>query len=102
MIQNEAERFYTKCIEYGISINLRNKHLYKECGLRIGTQEISRYGWKDTEMQIIAEILRDIRDSDHFSQDISNRINDLSANKELCYTIAPDCYDIVHSLLHYS
>ncbi len=100
MPEYDAEKFYNKCLDYGVSINLRNKHLYKTCGLRIGTQEISRYGWKDVEMLIIAEILRDIRDNDQFSQDISERINKLSMNKKICYTIEEECYDIIYAQLH--
>lgn len=92
----EANTFYNKCMDYGVSINFRNKQLYKTCGLRIGTQEISRYGWKDNEMLMIAKILRDIRDNDSFSRDISDRINNISANKKLCYTINDDCYDTIH------
>lgn len=81
---------------------MRNKRLYKTCGLRIGTQEISRYGWQDQEMLAIAEILRDIRDNDDFSQDISDRINILSKNKKICYTIENECYNFVYNQLHHS
>ena len=40
----------------------------------------------EKEMFIIAEILRDIRDNVHLSQDISQKINTLSANKKIFYT----------------
>lgn len=102
MSENNAVKFYNKCLDYGVSINFRNKRLYKICGLRIGTQEISRYGWLDAEMHIIAEILRDIRDHNQFSQDISDKINKLSAKKEICYSIENDCYDIIYAQLHHS
>lgn len=102
MPENDAKKFYNKCLDYGVSINFRNKCLYKTCGLRIGTQEISRYGWQNAEMIFIAEILRDIRDYEQFSQDISNRINKLSENKKIFYTIEKDCYDIVYTKLHHS
>lgn len=102
MPKTSAEDFYNKCVDYGISINFRNKHLYKICGLRIGTQEISRYGWKDAEMIMIADILRDIRDSNYILPDISNRINSLSKRKKICYTIENEYYNIVYSQLHYS
>lgn len=102
MPENDAKKFYDKCLDYGISINLRNKHLYKTCGFRIGTQEITRYGWGDDEMSIIAEILRDIRDNDTFSQDISNKINSLSSKKEICFTIDNDYYNKIYSFLHNS
>lgn len=102
MPEDEAKKFYNNCLEYGVSINLRNKHLYKTCGLRIGTQEISRYGWKDDEMIIIAEILRDIRDNDSFSQDISNRITKLSSKKKICFTIEREYYNKIYFPLHNS
>lgn len=102
MLEADAKKFYGKCLDYGVSINFRNKPLYKTCGLRIGTQEISRYGWKDAEMITIAEILRDIRDNNQFSQDISNKINKISANKKICFTMEKDCYDIVYAQLHHS
>lgn len=102
MPENDARKFYNKCLDYGVSINLRNKKLYKTCGLRIGTQEISRYGWNEEEMSIIAEILRDIRDNDFFSQDISNKINIVSANKKICYTFDENYYDMLYTKLHYS
>lgn len=102
MPESEAQKFYNKCLDYGVSINLRNKKLYKTCGLRIGTQEISRYGWKDDEMIMIADILRDIRDNDTFSQDISNRITNLSSKKKICFTIEKDYYNKIYSYLHNS
>ena len=102
MPQNSAEKFYDRCLDYGVSINYRNKYIYKTCGLRIGTQEVSRYGWDNTQMLIIAKILRDIRDNNSFSQDISDRINILSANKQLCYTIEKEYFDIIYNALHYS
>lgn len=102
MPENDARKFYNKCMDYGVSINLRNKKLYKTCGLRIGTQEVSRYGWKENEMSAISEILRDIRDNEHFSQDISNRINRISSNKKICYTFDENYYDMLYTKLHYS
>lgn len=101
MPESDAEKLYNKCLDYGVSINLRNKRLYKTCGLRIGTQEISRYGWQDTEMLIIAKILKDIRDNNEFSQDISDRINKLSMGKKICYAFESDCYDIIYTQLHH-
>jgi glycine hydroxymethyltransferase len=102
MPENDAEKFYSKCLDYGVSINLRNKQLYRTCGLRIGTQEISRYGWNEKEMLIIAEILRDIRDNEQFSKDTSQKINMLSSNKKICFTIENNYYDMIYTQLHHS
>ena len=96
MLESDAREFYDKCLDYGISINVRNKKLYKTCGLRIGTQEITRYGWSEKEMNAIAEILRDIRDTEHFSQDISSKINAISASKRICYTFDENYFDMLY------
>lgn len=100
MLENDARKFYNKCLDYGVSINLRNKELYKTCGLRVGTQEISRYGWNEKEMFTIAKILRDIRDNEYFSQDISDRINKISLNKKICYTFDENYYNKLYTRLH--
>ena len=60
----------------------------------------NRYGWADAEMNLIAEILRDIRDNDTFSQDISQKINSLSSKKEICFTIDNEYYSKIYSYLH--
>ena len=95
-----AIEFYNRCIDYGISLNFRNKQLYKTCGLRIGTQEISRYGWKSEEMILIAKILKDIQDTPFVSMDISNKITVLSKQKEICYTFDENYYNTIYSKLH--
>lgn len=64
-----AKNFSRRCDAYGISINVRNKQLYNPCGLRIGTQEISRYGWAETEMSTISDILKSIRDNEDIIPD---------------------------------
>ena len=102
MVESDAIKFYNKCLDYGISINFRNKKLYKPCGLRIGTQEITRYGWTEKEMNAIAEILRDIRDNEHFSLDISNKINTISASKRIYYTFDENYFDMLYTKLHNS
>ena len=102
MVESDAIKFYNKCLDYGISINFRNKKLYKPCGLRIGTQEITRYGWTEKEMNAIAEILRDIRDNEHFSLDISSKINTISASKRIYYTFDENYFDMLYTKLHNS
>lgn len=102
MKEEEARNFYKKCLDYGVSLNFRDKNLYKTCGIRIGTQEISRYGWKNTEIINIATILRDIRDTTSKSKDISNRIENLSKKKQIHYTIDKQYYNELYQYLHHS
>lgn len=96
-----AKSFSRRCAAYGISINLRNKQLYNPCGLRIGTQEISRYGWAEKEMAAISDILKNIRDNEDIIPDVLEKVNALSKKKKICYTFEKDYYDIVYNQLHY-
>ena len=42
---------------FGISLNKKNKKLFRGNGIRLGVQEVTRYGWDKEEMDIIAQIL---------------------------------------------
>ena len=95
-----AKSLYNKCLVYGVSINLRNKKLYKTCGLRIGTQEITRYGWKEKEMLQIAEIVKEIRDNNEINPEITELICKISSRKNICYTFSKDMFENVYSHLH--
>lgn len=96
----QAQSFYNKCATYGVSLNLRNKPLYHMCGIRIGTQQVSRYKWKEDKMQSIAQILADIYNDTSNPDDIHDRINSLSRNKEIGYTFDQLMYETVFSCLH--
>ena len=97
---SEAKPFVEKCTAYGVSLNLRNKSLYCPCGLRLGTQEISRYGWGEKEMVYIAGIFKNIRDSNEHLPDIQRKINQLSENKRIHFTFEKEYYDILYNSLH--
>lgn len=102
MPYNSAKKLYDKCLNYGVSLNLRNKYLYQTCGLRLGTQEVTRYGWAEKEMKKIASLFRDIQKTDHSILHISEKINDLVKNKSIHYTLDHTYIDALKSVLHNS
>lgn len=53
-------RIYDNSIRLGITLNKKHKELFKGCGIRLGTQEIARYGWPVEAMVQVAEIISEI------------------------------------------
>lgn len=50
-------RIYNNSIRVGITLNKKQKKLFKGYGIRLGTQEIARYGWPVESMEQVAEII---------------------------------------------
>ena len=44
----------------GITLNGKEKRLFGGCGIRLGLQEVSRYGWGREEMQVLAKIFAEL------------------------------------------
>ena len=55
--KEEAYNFYINSKKYNISLNLKNKRLFNNYGIRIGTQQIARYNWQEAEIIQLAELL---------------------------------------------
>lgn len=95
------ENFMNHCREFGISLNARYKRLYHGQGIRIGVQEVTRYGWGKEKMGEIAEILTMLRRTDIDSKKLEHRISLLTNHREIHYTF--DCetekrmYDVLHN-----
>ncbi len=51
------DSFFNRSNQFGVSLNKKNKKLFRGSGIRLGVQEVTRYGWGVSEMNIIAEIL---------------------------------------------
>lgn len=60
----QMNRIYTNSIRLGITLNKKQKKLFKGYGIRFGTQEIARYGWPVESMIQVAEIIHEISKED--------------------------------------
>ncbi|WP_139904170.1 NTP transferase domain-containing protein [Clostridium thermarum] len=54
------DRIYENSIRFGVTLNKKHKKLFRGYGIRLGTQEIARYGWPKDSMQTIADIICEI------------------------------------------
>ncbi|EBF5746980.1 hydoxy methyltransferase, partial [Listeria monocytogenes] len=53
----DLDTFYKNATFHSVTLNKRNKKIYKNSGIRIGTQEITRYGYGENELSQIANVL---------------------------------------------
>ena len=90
-----------KCAEFGVSINIRNKPIYKGEGVRIGVQEITRYGYKDKDMASIAYILELLSvNNSLYDCEIKRQIAKLSNKRNLCYCYSEEIISNLNEFLH--
>lgn len=90
--QKNTHSFYMECQLYDITLNERYRKIYKDSGIRLGVQQIARYGWKTKELEIISEILEMINqdclaETHSYYQEISNLIKQLAKGKRLKFTL---------------
>ena len=79
-------------------VRLRKK-LFDNTGIRLGTQEIARYGWKEDALELIGDILNELRTTtpnapfiDHIKQKLPP--------KKIMYTFPDDVIDNFKLHLH--
>lgn len=82
--KNDLNRVYSTACELGVTLNKKNKKLFRGYGIRLGVQEVTRYGWDYKEMDLIAEILYLIYINE--LDNIPSLIAKLIENKEIKYT----------------
>ena len=100
MDKSHATPFMEKCGNYGISLNYRERKIYRPSGIRIGTQQVSRFGWGAEEMAQIAEVLYLIK-ANHISEDIlKQKIINLTQKKTIKYTFDSSLYKTMYDCLH--
>jgi glycine/serine hydroxymethyltransferase len=56
--KEQMNRIFMNSLTYGITLNKKEKLLFRGYGIRIGVQEITRYGWGEFELELISQILK--------------------------------------------
>lgn len=88
------------CLKYGISLNFRNKPIYNGHGIRIGVQEVTRYGYSEKEMESIAKIFYNISKDDKNDTEIKLMIKELLAKRTIKYTFEKNELNEINAFLH--
>lgn len=79
MNEEETNSFYLTAKKYNISLNKKHKRLFNNDGIRIGTQQIARYNWNKTEIELLAQLIYSIKTKQYTK--IENIRNDLISKK---------------------
>ena len=58
--RDEMDWLFENAIRYGITLNKKEKALFSGTGIRLGTQEIARYGWGPETCSVISRILKEL------------------------------------------
>ena len=84
--EEQMNRIYDQAVRFGITLNKKKKKLFGGFGIRLGTQEIARYGWTKDKMRLIAEIIYEISKSDYSVENINLLLNQLPPkNIQYCF-----------------
>lgn len=57
MNEFDTNQFYYNAQKYNITLNQKHKKLFKNDGIRIGTQQIARYNWNQKDITCLAYLL---------------------------------------------
>ena len=83
--KNLMETIYRNSVRFGITLNKKHKELFKGYGIRLGTQEIARYGWPAESMGLVADIIKEISREDADDSKVARMIAGLP-EKKIQYT----------------
>lgn len=78
-------RIFDRSIQYGITLNKKQKKLFGGYGIRLGTQEIARYNWPKESMSDVAEIIYELSKEKSDDIKIKNLLSQLP-KKEIQFT----------------
>lgn len=86
MKENEIMRFLHRSQSHGISLNGRYKKLYRDSGIRIGVQQITRHGWEENEFEQLADVFYQLTQDTYNYDEVEKKLNILRSKKDVHYT----------------
>lgn len=86
--QETMNTIYKNAIEYGITLNKKKKKLFDGgFGIRIGLQQVTRYGWTQSDLDLLAELIIEISKENADTNLIKVLISTLSPKKNNIFLI---------------
>ncbi len=97
--ENVMNTININAIAYGVTLNKKVKPLLSGYGIRLGTQEIARYGWDKNAIITVALIMDEIKRTKPDSARISY-LKSVLPPKIIQYTFPDELYQLLISVLH--
>ncbi|PZT51909.1 hydoxy methyltransferase [Paenibacillus silvae] len=88
--QDTMDTIFSNAFRNNITLNKKNKRLFKNYGIRLGTQEIARLAWQEDPIEQIAIIVQSLQYS---NQDIQKKIKKLEIPETLNFTFSLSSLD---------
>ncbi|MBM5720777.1 hypothetical protein [Listeria ivanovii] len=84
---DELDTFYNNATFHSVTLNKRDKKIYRNSGIRIGTQEITRYGYSIAELSQVANVLSllKVKQNSTTDKEINSVLQELVQNKTVHY-----------------
>lgn len=79
--EEEMNTIYDNAYQCEVTLNKKHKELFHGYGIRLGTQELARYDWNDAALDLVAEIMVQLRKSDIQILAVKERIAQLPEKK---------------------
>lgn len=81
--KQEMEQYFNNACYFNVTLNKKEKKLFHNYGIRLGVQEITRYGWDMNLLEELANILDEVFKyrSDYSSKPIKSKIVKLTRSK---------------------
>ncbi|MCP1134263.1 hypothetical protein NKT34_13245 [Paenibacillus polysaccharolyticus] len=83
--QDTMNTMFSNAFRNNVTLNKKNKKLFNEHGIRLGTQEIARLAWTENPVVQIAKIVQNLQYS---NQNIQKQIKDLKVPEDLNFTFS--------------
>ncbi|MHA3690007.1 PLP-dependent aminotransferase family protein [Akkermansia sp. AKK6] len=58
--EEKMNTLFRNSLKYGVTLNKKNKPLFRGHGIRLGTQEIARYNWNFSALRLVSNILHEL------------------------------------------
>ncbi|MGG5317367.1 aminotransferase class I/II-fold pyridoxal phosphate-dependent enzyme [Enterococcus sp. AZ072] len=71
----KIDNFYQNASFHSVTLNKRTKKIYNYSGVRIGTQEITRYGYEADDLRLVSEVLNLLQENQ--TKLVNKRISDI-------------------------
>lgn len=96
---DEMNQIYYNALKYSVTLNTKEKKLFNNTGIRLGTQEIARYNWKKDALVVLGDILCELRAASP-NTSLINNMKQILPPQKVMYTFPDDVIDDFKSHLH--
>lgn len=96
--EEKMNTIYTNAYKCGVTLNKKNKKLFNGYGIRLGTQEIARYNWQDSTLDLVAKIINLISEKDADIKYVKQLICQLP-DKKVSFTFNDEVVNKFYDLL---